>query len=96
LWCSRCLANQVDLPEPAQGGLSATVDRLGAIVRRLEKPFDGDTLRGFEGEASVVYLSVFNDLILGEKPLFAFTGRSRRPPLTVMLPTRSCHSGTAF
>jgi len=47
----------------------------------LEKPTDGDGLRGFEGEAGLVYFSIFDHLVVGEKPLFAFTGRSRRPPL---------------
>jgi CRISPR-associated protein Cas1 len=69
------------LPEGAPAALSAAADRLGAIVRRLEKPTNGDAMRGFEGEASLVYFSVFDHLVLGEKPLFAFAGRSRRPPL---------------
>jgi CRISPR-associated protein Cas1 len=69
------------MPEGNRAALSAAVDRLRAIVRRLEKPTDGDGLRGFEGEAGLVYFSVFDHLVLGEKPLFAFAGRSRRPPL---------------
>jgi len=40
-----------------------------------------DFVRGIEGDASRVYFEVFNDLILGDKEAFAFTKRSRRPPL---------------
>jgi CRISPR-associated protein Cas1 len=69
------------MPEGHRAALSAAADRLGVIVRRLEKPTDGDGLRGFEGEAGLVYFSIFDYLVVGEKPLFAFTGRSRRPPL---------------
>jgi CRISPR-associated protein Cas1 len=69
------------MPEPDRAALAAAADRLGTIVRRLEKPTDGDGLRGYEGEASFVYFSVFDPLVRGEKPLFAFAGRSRRPPL---------------
>lgn len=39
-----------------------------------------DSLRGLEGAAATAYFGVFDQLILGEKPLFAFAGRSRRPP----------------
>ncbi len=64
--------------------LATASDRLGAIVRRLEKPMTGDELRGAEGEAANVYFSVFDHLVLGEKPLFEFCARSRRPPLDAM------------
>lgn len=42
---------------------------------------DADTLRGIEGEASVVYFSVFDDMILQQKDDFQFKSRNRRPPL---------------
>lgn len=61
--------------------VSAAVDRLTNIVRRLEKPLDAEQLRGAEGEAGLTYFGVLDHLVLGEKPLFAFSGRSRRPPL---------------
>lgn len=38
-------------------------------------------LQSLEGAAATVYFGVFDHLILGEKPLFSFSGRSRRPPL---------------
>lgn len=61
--------------------VSAAVDRLANIVRRLERPLDGDKLRGCEGEAGQVYFSVFDHLVRGDKPTFSFKGRSRRPPM---------------
>jgi CRISPR-associated protein Cas1 len=79
---ARALRDHGDgMAEADRAALQAAADRLGAIVRRLEKPAGGEILRGFEGEAGLVYFSVFNHLVLGEKPLFAFSGRSRRPPL---------------
>ena len=69
------------MAEPARAALTGAAERLGAIVRRLEKPSNGEVLRGFEGEAGLVYFSVFDHLVRGERPLFTFTGRSRRPPL---------------
>lgn len=65
----------------ASAALGAAANRLAAIVKRLEKPMSVDELRGAEGEAANVYFSVFDHLVRGEKPLFAFSQRSRRPPL---------------
>ena len=39
-----------------------------------------ESLRGLEGASAAVYFGVFDQMILGEKPLFAFASRSRRPP----------------
>ena len=68
-------------PDAERAVVTAASDRLAGIVRRTEKPMDGDALRGLEGEAAQVYFSVFDHLIRGEKSEFRFTGRSRRPPL---------------
>ncbi len=40
-----------------------------------------EELRGFEGEASSQYFSVFDDLILQQKDDFFFKTRNKRPPL---------------
>ncbi|MGO8781512.1 MAG: type I-C CRISPR-associated endonuclease Cas1c [Rhodomicrobium sp.] len=68
-------------PESARAGLAHAVERLGHIVQRLEKRLNADELRGAEGEAGQVYFGVFDHLVRGGRPLFAFRGRSRRPPL---------------
>lgn len=48
---------------------------------RAKEAENEDTLRGIEGEASKIYFSVFDDLILQQKESFKFDGRNRRPPL---------------
>lgn len=68
------------MPDEARSKVSAASDRLRLIVRRLELPLDIEQLRGAEGEAGQTYFSVFDHLVRGEKPLFSFAGRSRRPP----------------
>lgn len=68
-------------PDAIRTQLTAAVERLGGIARRLEKSLDVDQLRGAEGEAGLVYFSVFDAMVRGEKPLFTFNGRNRRPPL---------------
>ncbi len=70
-----------DTPDAERAALTNAVDRLAGIVRRLEKPLDEAELRGAEGEAGLVYFSVFNALVRGDRQTFAFRGRSRRPPL---------------
>ncbi len=42
---------------------------------------DADSLRGIEGEASSVYFSVFDKMILQQNDDFQFKSRNRRPPL---------------
>ena len=69
------------MPDIERAAITAAADRLANIVRRTEKPLDGDQLRGAEGEAGMVYFSVFDHLVRGEKPCFTFAGRSRRPPM---------------
>lgn len=55
--------------------------RLTDIARRTLAPADIAQLRGLEGEAAQVYFGVFNHLLRQGGPAFAFSGRSRRPPL---------------
>lgn len=61
--------------------LSAVSSQLKGILPQVTAETDSDSLRGLEGAAATAYFSVFDQLILGEKPLFAFISRSRRPPL---------------
>jgi len=56
-------------------------DRLAAAARLALQAPDVNAARGREGEGAALYFSVFDALILAEKPAFAFVGRSRRPPL---------------
>lgn len=42
---------------------------------------DSDRLRGLEGVGAAAYFGVLDEMVLQEKAVFAFHGRSRRPPL---------------
>jgi len=54
---------------------------LSDVLRRAEREFDLDRLRGLEGEAAHTYFSVLNDLIVAQKDDFRFRSRTRRPPM---------------
>lgn len=63
--------------EPALREVSRALQtRLPGIVEAASL----DVLRGLEGEASALYFSVFDQLILQQKKDFFFHGRTRRPP----------------
>jgi CRISPR-associated protein Cas1 len=66
---------------PGDESLRRAVVTLADVVRRLEREFDLERLRGLEGEAAHTYFSVFDELIVIQKDAFRFSGRSRRPPL---------------
>ena len=55
--------------------------QLKGMLPQIAEETDLDSLRGLEGAAATAYFGVFDQMILGEKPLFAFSCRSRRPPL---------------
>ena len=55
--------------------------QLAAALPRIEKAMSLEELRGLEGAAAQQYFSGFDHLILQQRDTFAFTGRSRRPPL---------------
>ena len=55
--------------------------QLAAALVRVEECETPDELLGIEGEAAQRYFSGFDSLILQQRDVFSFTGRSRRPPL---------------
>ena len=55
--------------------------KLSGAVIEAKGAASADFLRGVEGKAASDYFSVFDDMILQQKTDFAFSGRSRRPPL---------------
>jgi len=61
--------------------IEKAVLRLGSLLEELKKDMPVDVLRGKEGEAANTYFATFNHLITAQKEDFAFTVRSRRPPL---------------
>lgn len=55
--------------------------QLAAAIQRIEDAMTAEELRGIEGEAAQLYFSGFDNLILQQRETFAFTKRTRRPPL---------------
>ncbi len=61
--------------------LSSVSGQLKELLPQIAEETSLDSLRGLEGAGATLYFGVFDQMILGEKPLFAFQNRSRRPPL---------------
>ena len=62
--------------------LAAVSAQLKDLLPQIADEASLDSLRGLEGAAATAYFGIFDQLILGEKPLFAFETRTRRPPWT--------------
>ena len=60
--------------------LESASQALAGLLPAIETETDLDALRGLEGEASVRYFGVFDEMILNQKADFLFDGRNRRPP----------------
>lgn len=56
-------------------------DKLQRLLAPIVDEISKNSLRGLEGAGANEYYSVLDDMILGDKETFFFTGRSRRPPL---------------
>lgn len=61
--------------------LKEASDKIGRIIEKLPKMQNTDEVRGLEGQAAAEYFQVFDHLIIDQKEDFAFTERSKRPPL---------------
>ncbi|MCR4411143.1 MAG: type I-C CRISPR-associated endonuclease Cas1c [Thermoguttaceae bacterium] len=70
--------------EAAEADDAAALDlaarELGAALPRLERAAGLDEARGIEGEAARAYFAVFDRMIREDRPSFALSGRTRRPP----------------
>lgn len=60
--------------------LESASQALAGLLPAIETQKDLDALRGLEGEASVRYFHVFDEMVLNQKADFLFDGRNRRPP----------------
>lgn len=67
--------------KPEAGPIAAITSRMAADAQTAMQATDLDQLRGIEGESSATYFQAFNHLITVPGKAFAFTQRSRRPPL---------------
>lgn len=72
------------LPTDVRTRLGVCDRRLTDAAKRSAKSSDTNTVRGIEGEAARAYYGVFGDLVLRKDAGFAFSRRSRRPPLDPM------------
>jgi CRISPR-associated protein Cas1 len=69
------------LGQAASAEIDAATARLAFIAKDVLSVSTADVARGREGEAAALYFSVFDHLVLAEKPALQFNGRSRRPPM---------------
>ena len=60
--------------------LESASQALAGLLPAIETQTDLDALRGLEGEASVRYFHVFDEMVLNQKADFLCDGRNRRPP----------------
>ena len=61
--------------------LKAVCAQLHELLPPVAEETSLDSLRGLEGIGASAYFGVFDDLILGNKSVFYFHSRSRRPPM---------------
>lgn len=73
-------AREADQPADADE-LRRAADRLACALQTLAQAPTLDSVRGCEGDAARVYFAAFNAMIRQQRDAFAFTGRTRRPPL---------------
>lgn len=66
---------------PGVAALEQAAARLAAEVLRTRGAATLDQVRGIEGNGAALYFGAFAQLLTNEEPAFAFTARSRRPPL---------------
>ncbi len=61
--------------------VSLASQSLANSIRRLQRDYPLDIVRGIEGDSANSYFEVFNHLITSQKNDFIFQERNRRPPL---------------
>lgn len=67
--------------DPGVPEVEMEVKQISFLIDQARNATSMDLLRGIEGDGARRYYSVFNHMIRGQKPTFAFTKRTRRPPL---------------
>lgn len=76
---ARALADHPDRLD--QGAFEAALARYREARNQVLTCPNLDSLRGIEGELAKRYFSLFDQMVLGQKPEFSFQHRNRRPPL---------------
>lgn len=78
----RALRDHGDRLVPERHAQMIAAERhLDDTSRRAAGCTDINILRGHEGDAAACYFGVFDAMVQGNRSLFSFNGRSRRPPL---------------
>lgn len=84
IYNSRCVLQRFLRDHGDKGDFQDVQEGVRFLSLQLQKVvncINESVLRGIEGESARAYYSLFDNLILEEKEVFRFNGRSRRPPL---------------
>lgn len=60
---------------------SLASQQIHSLLPQVKEATISEELRGLEGVGASIYFKVFDQMILGDKEVFFFHGRNRRPPL---------------
>lgn len=66
--------------EDKKAELSEAASVIADHLKRLSQTASVDEVRGYEGQATADYFTVFDHMILAQKTHFKFASRNRRPP----------------
>ena len=61
--------------------MEAVSIQLKTLLPQLLRETNPDSLRGLEGAGATAYFGVFDQMILGDRSVFHFQSRTRRPPM---------------
>jgi len=75
------LRHQRNHPDEASDSIGSVASTLGNRLAEIQRSESLDELRGHEGECASLYFGVLSSLITAQQEDFAFSLRSRRPPL---------------
>lgn len=67
--------------EARRAPLDQASRELAGLLRLFDEPQPLERVRGLEGDAARIYFSVFDHLMTGDRAVFFWKERSRRPPL---------------
>lgn len=75
------LRHQRNHPDEASDSIGSVASSLGSRLAVIQRSKSLDELRGHEGECASLYFGVLSSLITAQQEDFAFSLRSKRPPL---------------
>ncbi len=78
---SLLLRHQRNHPDDSTDSLVLASTKMGDRLAEIQRAASLDELRGHEGECAAMYFGVLSSMITAQQEDFAFSQRSRRPPL---------------